>query len=189
MKAIETNYKGYRFRSRLEARWAVFFDALGIKWEYEKEGYELPSGWYLPDFWLPDDRLWVEIKGQEPSAIELQLAKELTESTKFGAFVFHGVPLENNGHGFPVEFLNEDDFDVYEWNDVSIKKRWDDGFNYTPGHRVIFISLKWLDDGMPFNGAIPHVNDHETNDIKKLADKAKSARFEHGESPKNIRRR
>ncbi len=38
-KAIETLYKGYRFRSRLEARWAVFFDALGLKWEYEKEGF------------------------------------------------------------------------------------------------------------------------------------------------------
>lgn len=28
VKAIDTVYKGYRFRSRLEARWAVFFDAL-----------------------------------------------------------------------------------------------------------------------------------------------------------------
>jgi len=53
IKAIETHYKGYRFRSRLEARWAVFFDAIGIDWEYEKEGYQLPCGNYLPDFWLP----------------------------------------------------------------------------------------------------------------------------------------
>ncbi len=30
IKAIETRYKGYRFRSRLEARWAVFFDALSV---------------------------------------------------------------------------------------------------------------------------------------------------------------
>ena len=52
IKAIETRYKGYRFRSRLEARWAVFFDALGLKWEYEPEGFELPSGRYLPDFKL-----------------------------------------------------------------------------------------------------------------------------------------
>lgn len=51
IKPIETLYKGYRFRSRLEARWAVFFDALGVKWEYEPEGFELPSGKrYLPDF-------------------------------------------------------------------------------------------------------------------------------------------
>jgi hypothetical protein len=41
IKAIETRYKGYRFRSRLEARWAVFFDALGVEWEYEKEGFDL----------------------------------------------------------------------------------------------------------------------------------------------------
>ncbi len=41
MKPIETEYKGYRFRSRLEARWAVFFDACGVDWEYEPEGYRL----------------------------------------------------------------------------------------------------------------------------------------------------
>ena len=41
IKPIETVYNGYRFRSRLEARWAVFFDQLGIKNEYEKEGFDL----------------------------------------------------------------------------------------------------------------------------------------------------
>jgi len=51
--AIPTEYKGYRFRSRLEARWAVFFDACGVKWEYEPEGFALPNGqFYLPDFLL-----------------------------------------------------------------------------------------------------------------------------------------
>lgn len=51
IKPIETEYNGYRFRSRLEARWAVFFDALGVSYEYEPEGFELPSGKkYLPDF-------------------------------------------------------------------------------------------------------------------------------------------
>lgn len=66
LKPIETRYNGYRFRSRLEARWAVFFDALGIEWEYEKEGYDLgEAGWYLPDFWLPGMDMFAEIKGQE----------------------------------------------------------------------------------------------------------------------------
>lgn len=51
MKAIETEYKGYRFRSRLEARWAVFFDCLGLSWEYEPEGFDFEEGTkYLPDF-------------------------------------------------------------------------------------------------------------------------------------------
>jgi len=51
IKAIETEYAGYKFRSRTEARWAVFFDTIGFKWQYEEEGYELSNGrWYLPDF-------------------------------------------------------------------------------------------------------------------------------------------
>lgn len=63
IQAIETQYKGYRFRSRLEARWAVFFDALNIEWEYEKEGYDLgKTGWYLPDFWLPKQKTFLEVK-------------------------------------------------------------------------------------------------------------------------------
>ena len=61
IKPIETYYNGYRFRSRLEARWAVFFDALGVKYEYEPEGFKLPSGrMYLPDFRVKcyDTRGW-----------------------------------------------------------------------------------------------------------------------------------
>lgn len=70
IKPIETEYKGYRFRSRLEARWAVFFDAIGAEWEYEPEGFELYDGTrYLPDFLLHNVRgrgkedIYVEIKG------------------------------------------------------------------------------------------------------------------------------
>lgn len=61
--AIETVYKGCRFRSRLEARWAVFFDALGIEWRYEEQGYEVDGHRYLPDFWLPACKAWAEVKG------------------------------------------------------------------------------------------------------------------------------
>jgi len=63
IKAIETQYKGYRFRSRLEARWAVLFDSAGIEWEYESEGYQLSNGQnYLPDFWLPKLNVFAEVK-------------------------------------------------------------------------------------------------------------------------------
>jgi hypothetical protein len=52
---IETEYAGIRFRSRLEARWAVFFDALGIVWEYEPDAFRCCDGTnYLPDFRLAD---------------------------------------------------------------------------------------------------------------------------------------
>lgn len=63
MKAIETKYNGYKFRSRLEARWAVFFDEMGIKYEYEPEGFEMSDGTkYLPDFYLPESDCYIEIK-------------------------------------------------------------------------------------------------------------------------------
>lgn len=63
IKAIETVYKGYKFRSRLEARWAVFFDALGVRYEYELEGFDLHyNGKYLPDFYLPTLNAYFEIK-------------------------------------------------------------------------------------------------------------------------------
>lgn len=64
LKAIDTYWNGLYFRSRLEARWAVFYDKLGIRYEYEKEGYDLGDGIrYLPDFWLPEQDCFVEIKG------------------------------------------------------------------------------------------------------------------------------
>jgi hypothetical protein len=68
IKAIETWYAGCRFRSRLEARWAVFFDQAGIEWQYEPQGYEIgppdDRRRYLPDFWLPTPGIWVEVKGK-----------------------------------------------------------------------------------------------------------------------------
>lgn len=63
--AIETEYKGYRFRSRLEARWAVFFDALGLEWQYEPQGFEVGDARYLPDFYLPKSNTWIEVKGSD----------------------------------------------------------------------------------------------------------------------------
>lgn len=76
IKPIQTEYKGYLFRSRLEARWAVFFDSCGVKWDYEQEGYDVGGGIkYLPDFILYNVtvnhgiykegcNVYVEVKGQ-----------------------------------------------------------------------------------------------------------------------------
>lgn len=66
LKAIPTEYDGHRFRSRLEARWALFFNFIGIPWEFEREAFSLvadgkPTG-FTPDFWLPSLRIWFEVK-------------------------------------------------------------------------------------------------------------------------------
>jgi len=44
--ARPTSYAGVRFRSRLEATWAAFFDQLGWRWRYEPVDF---ANW-VPDF-------------------------------------------------------------------------------------------------------------------------------------------
>lgn len=64
MDAIETKYNGRKFRSRLEARWAVFLDSCDIEYEYEPEGFvdnDLEE-MYLPDFYLPKYGVFAEVK-------------------------------------------------------------------------------------------------------------------------------
>lgn len=68
IKPIQTKYNGYKFRSRLEARWAVFFDNAGIEYRYEVEGFKHKRDCYLPDFYLPKSKTWVEVKG-DPHAL------------------------------------------------------------------------------------------------------------------------
>lgn len=102
IKAIETKYKGYRFRSRLEARWAVFFDTLGIKWEYESEGFNLgKAGFYLPDFRLTEHNLYVEIKPEGDISpvdlVKLEVFEELMGRQTFQVL-----------HGLPVSFRDDD---------------------------------------------------------------------------------
>lgn len=72
-RPIETEYRGHRFRSRLEARWALFFDALGVPWEYEPEAFAFEGERYLPDFRLRvrgarGAPLWAEVK---PPSLEI----------------------------------------------------------------------------------------------------------------------
>lgn len=93
LRAITTRYKGYSFRSRLEARWAVFFDHLKIRWEYEAEGFELGNGLrYLPDFWLPDWGLWVEVKPDAPDEVTAEKARRLAQQSGALVLVVHGMP-------------------------------------------------------------------------------------------------
>jgi hypothetical protein len=90
MKVIETKYKSHFFRSRLEARWAVYFDSLEIKWIYEPEGYQLSDGGrYLPDFWLPDHKLFAEVKPEY--CFDKRWIRFANESG-YGLLVLDGLP-------------------------------------------------------------------------------------------------
>lgn len=111
MIPINTIYKGYSFRSRLEARWGVFLDALEIQWRYEDEGYDCGSaGWYLPDFFLPKEQWIVEVKASPKNASPEEKAKirALDSDPPDG---YKGVIVVGN-----IEFPNpnwymKDDFD------------------------------------------------------------------------------
>lgn len=94
MKAIQTRYAGYLFRSRLEARWAVFFDSLKLDWSYEPEGFQLPSGtFYLPDFrvMMHGHPVWFEIK---PGDTESKPFEEFmsTAPTDWRGAVLNDIP-------------------------------------------------------------------------------------------------
>lgn len=117
IKPIETVYRGYRFRSRLEARWAVFFDAAGIPFEYEKEGFDVGGRWYLPDFWLPEQRCWIEIKGEQPDADYVAMLREFGQSD-YPLVMFVGLPGERAGDAWCGFEYHGDSGGCYETDDV-----------------------------------------------------------------------
>lgn len=97
MKAIETIYKGRRFRSRLEARWAIFFDAIDIGWEYETEGFELGNTKYLTDFRIQSFGankvdLYIEIKPNKPSIEEIEKCFKVAVGTQTSVALICGTP-------------------------------------------------------------------------------------------------
>ena len=62
---IEQEYGGTLYRSRTEARWAVLMDAANMGFQYEPEGYDLVSGWYVPDFWVSGLNMFLEVKPED----------------------------------------------------------------------------------------------------------------------------
>lgn len=102
LESAQTIYDGFCFRSRLEARWAVFFNTLKIPYEYEKERYVINGRSYLPDFYLPQQKVWVEIKGEEPDRDLLSYLGAFARGADANILVFYGqIELPNPRH-YPV---------------------------------------------------------------------------------------
>ena len=110
---IPAVYRGIRFRSRLEARWAVFFDSIGESFCYEREGYKLKSGYYLPDFWLPRFASWLEVKPFLPVPDRARkLCEELAWSTGQIAVLAVGLPGEHlEVYARPLWYESDEDSD------------------------------------------------------------------------------
>lgn len=169
IKAIDTIYNGYRFRSRLEARWAVFFDSMGIKYEYEKEGYDLgDAGYYLPDFWLPDLDMFIEVKGCHISLEDSDKAEQLALQTRKKVGVVFNIPKSQDCFDDPYARIYRHDF-------------YDECYGFCQCDECGKI-------GFEFSGRIRQCNCSENDrergngyNINKAYDKARQARFEHGE--------
>ncbi len=103
IRVAQTFYRGTYYRSRIEARWAVFFDVLGLKHEYEQEKFELSSGRYIPDFLvyggkgctstLSKDSYW-EVKGAEPDLSTVNRFIEFNEGVHYSGGICCG-PIQN----------------------------------------------------------------------------------------------
>ena len=168
-KAIETSYAGCRFRSRLEAKWAVFFDALEIAWEYEPQGYliDVPGRGpiaYLPDFKL-EDGTWVEVKGSET-----QLDKPLLTATSEqlgGLLILGPIPKPQRGEG--------------DWG-WPIAGELHSRYGFGPWRKD---QRLWFLDNAQAGADAPWLNPvwdpYETN-CAPAYEAARSARFEHGQS-------
>lgn len=68
-----TVFSGIQYRSRLEARWAVFFTSLKINFSYESIVFEQPGTeiTYTPDFVIPtrykNTSFYIEVKPAYPT--------------------------------------------------------------------------------------------------------------------------
>jgi hypothetical protein len=112
LKPIETSAFGRLFRSRLEARCAVFLEAMGLEWEYEPQGYDLPSGCYLPDFKVydadkPGGFYWLECKGGVPTHQEVNLALELTDGSMTPCAFFTGKTMDKIRTCYITKFCSD----------------------------------------------------------------------------------
>ena len=189
IKAIETKYKGYCFRSRLEAGWAVFFENLGYKWEYEPEGFDLGDGvYYLPDFKITGvdtngDKMlyWFEVKphGVELSELDTKkiemFANAVGDSLGYaGDFILlDGIPDENRCYKSIISgFVN------VLWSE-RMRPWWDEKENTT----YLMHADNYLDE-LAYYGHKYHYKRMPGNwvdDYRKAIKAARSARFEHGE--------
>lgn len=100
IKSIPTRYNNRFFRSRLEARWAVFFDELGVEYDYELDGKIIGGVTYLCDFWIPHIKCWVEIKPGRSTETELSKARSLCMASRFKVYVFEdSMRVSHSAHG------------------------------------------------------------------------------------------
>lgn len=153
MRVLETVYRGHRFRSRAEARWAVFFENLSIEYEYEPEGFDLGFGClYLPDFYLPGLEVYFEVKGREPSREEQRKAELLSSAAQIPVLIAWGQIGYRDDPRHPIRFTqHEISAHLGHVNDLWTSKLLHPSWEYRFSDKALgeFISQKFPDERLP----------------------------------------
>lgn len=196
MKAIQTEYKGYLFRSRLEARWAVFFDACGVEWEYEPEGYDLGDGvYYLPDFLLHgvDGRdggdIYVEVKGQMTAEDVVKIKRFIKEGDAYDKFDPALLIVGNIPAGENMQEICSNISDAAYSGFSSINGDWPRPFNFETidgDHFAAHPGINWNGKFELFGDDCNYLCNMNPEATERAYRLARQARFEHGETPRRI---
>ncbi len=99
----------HHFNSDLEAKWAIFFEAMGIEYEYEKEAFQLEGTSYLPSFWLPQVSMWAEVSPNKFSRAGEQKCQLLANATNKRCLLLEGPPDLRSYWGL-APYRDEDDY-------------------------------------------------------------------------------
>lgn len=145
---IPTLYNGIQFRSRLEAKWAAFFDLLG--WEYEYEPFDL-DGW-IPDFLIKGKQGDVLVEVKPVTEFPADVAAEIWKACPKQAF--HDDPdcMETDCQllivGSSIAIKEDENGESFGWTisiggvkdqvwDLAVLGRWDNspviGFHESSG--------------------------------------------------------
>ncbi|WP_139159861.1 PDDEXK family nuclease [Acidaminobacter hydrogenoformans] len=190
-RPLDTLYNGYRFRSRLEARWAVFFDEVGLAYEYEPQGYELPpivskdppnqydseTLWYLPDFYLPELDLIVEVKGPELPPEDAEKVKRMSFYSNSRVALLRQIPN-------PEKLISDDYFKILYNYDYAGECDSDHPYWFCVCEKCgkIGYEFEGLSERIKCECPEKWINFNDKRLLKAYA-RARQARFEHGERP------
>ena len=167
-------YYAKEIPNTLEARWAVIFDNLGIKYDYEVEGYDIGYGIsYLPDFILYGGgercpkKLFVEVKGEMTFN---DAAKIKLFSNAYPLYIVGPIP--NDIHDIAGGIYTETGCSYYNFETV-------DGDNFGAGLGAQKGGGWGLfgDDGSYWK----YMDIQKTQNAYAIG---RQARFEHGETPR-----
>jgi len=182
IRAIDTEYDGILFRSRLEARWAIFLDAMRIDWCYEHEGYHTEFGPYLPDFWLPSWQTFLEIKQGPPTKTEISKGKSLASNSGYAFILASSTPSSHKLYVY-CQDATDGSAGIFEEKNARFALCDRDGSLCIDSKNEIssriFMLLNW--DHCCFMRLTRDTRQGER--LERAIQKAMQARFEHGQTP------